>query len=102
MFLHPVAETCAELVNLVHQKGSYSYIIAASNSFGKNIIPRAAALLDVSPITDVIEVPDPRIFVRFFFLKSSLIPSYNMLDGCAILIHKVYLLFASVYLVHSE
>ena len=68
MFLHPLAETYAELVKLVHQKGTYSYILSASNSFGKNIFPRAAALLDVPPVTDVIEVVGPRIFVRSFSL----------------------------------
>ncbi|MQL94733.1 hypothetical protein Taro_027387 [Colocasia esculenta] len=63
--LHPLAEIWAELVKLVHQKRGYSYIIAASSSFGKNILPRAAALLDVSPITDVIGIPEPRLFIRW-------------------------------------
>lgn len=65
MLMHPLAETWAELVCLVQQKGSYSHILGASNSFGKNVLPRAAALLDVSPITDIIEISEPRIFVRF-------------------------------------
>ncbi|XP_078440882.1 electron transfer flavoprotein alpha [Wolffia australiana] len=72
MFLHPVAETYGELVKLVYQKGGYSYIIAASNSFGKNIMPRAAALLDVSPITDVIEVLGSKTFVRPIYAGNAL------------------------------
>ena len=71
MLTHPLAETWAELVHLVQQKGSYSYILAASNSFGKNVLPRAAALLDVSPITDIIEISEPRTFVRFTLLPIS-------------------------------
>jgi len=35
MLMHPLAETWAELVHLIQEKGSYSYIVAASNSFGK-------------------------------------------------------------------
>ena len=55
----PLAETWAELVHSVQQKGSYSYIVAASNSFGKNVLPWAATLLDVSPIIDIIEISEP-------------------------------------------
>nr|GMD58011.1 electron transfer flavoprotein subunit alpha, mitochondrial [Ipomoea batatas] len=62
-FSNPLAEPWAKLVHLVHQKGGYSHIISASSSFGKNILPRAAALLDVSPITDVTEISGPNLFV---------------------------------------
>nr|GMD53212.1 electron transfer flavoprotein subunit alpha, mitochondrial [Ipomoea batatas] len=58
-----ILEPWAKLVHLVHQKGGYSHIISASSSFGKNILPRAAALLDVSPITDVTEISGPNLFV---------------------------------------
>lgn len=61
---HPMAESWAEIVKMVQQKGSYSHIMAASTSFGKNILPRTAALLDVSPITDVVQISEPRLFVR--------------------------------------
>lgn len=65
-FERPTAEPLAELVRTVHQRGKYSHIVASSNSFGKNMLPRAAALLDVSPITDVIEIHEPQLFIRFF------------------------------------
>lgn len=63
-FKYPLAEPWARLVHLVQKKGSYSHIIAASGSFGKNILPRAAALLDVSPVTDVTEISGSHQFVR--------------------------------------
>lgn len=63
-FTYPLAEPWAKLVHVVVKKGNYSHIIAGSGSFGKNILPRAAALLDVSPITDVIEISGSNLFVR--------------------------------------
>jgi electron transfer flavoprotein alpha subunit len=35
----------------------YKYVLAASTTTGKNILPRVAALLDVSMITDTAEPP---------------------------------------------
>jgi electron transfer flavoprotein alpha subunit len=61
---HPLAEPWAELLHSVQQKGGYSHVIASSTSFGKNLLPRAAALLDVSPVTDVTAVKEPHVFVR--------------------------------------
>ncbi|KAF2285818.1 hypothetical protein GH714_008250 [Hevea brasiliensis] len=71
-FTHSLAEPWARLVHLVQQKGGYSHILAAANSFGKNILPRAAALLDVSPITDVIDISGSSQFVRPIYAGNAL------------------------------
>ncbi|KAE8773190.1 electron transfer flavoprotein subunit alpha, mitochondrial [Hordeum vulgare] len=64
VFAHPLAEPWAELLRSVQQKGGYSHVIASSTSFGKNLLPRAAALLDVSPIMEVTAICEQRVFVR--------------------------------------
>lgn len=59
---HMLAENIAPLV--VSVAASYSHILAPSNTFGKNFMPRVAALLDVAQVTDVIEVISQDTFKR--------------------------------------
>tara|TARA_B110000438_G_scaffold115013_1_gene112661 strand:+ start:509 stop:1462 length:954 start_codon:yes stop_codon:yes gene_type:complete len=42
----------------------YTHIIASANTFGKNFMPRVAALLDVSQISDIIKINSPEEFLR--------------------------------------
>ena len=44
--------------------GPYETVMAAATTTGKNIMPRVAALLDVQPISDIVEVVAPDTFVR--------------------------------------
>jgi len=43
---------------------SYTHIISSANTFGKNFMPRVAALLDISQVSDIIKVISPDTYVR--------------------------------------
>ena len=57
-----LAEPMAALV--VSLAGNYDTIVAPATSSGKNISPRVAALLDISQISEIIEVVSPDTFKR--------------------------------------
>lgn len=62
VYQHQFAENVGEL--LVSIAKQYTHILAPATTFGKNLIPRAAALLDVQPIADIQEVVDGQTFKR--------------------------------------
>ena len=57
-----LAENLTPLVVKLAEK--YTHIIASANTFGKNFMPRVAALLDTSQISDIIKVNGPDNFIR--------------------------------------
>lgn len=61
-FAHQLAENVAPLV--VELAGGYTHIIAPATTTGKNFLPRVAALLDVSMVSDITAVIDAKTFER--------------------------------------
>ena len=59
---HHLAENVAWLVKTL--AGEYSHILSPATTFGKNILPRVAALLDVAQISEIISVESPDTFRR--------------------------------------
>ncbi|MBB2203821.1 electron transfer flavoprotein subunit alpha/FixB family protein [Gluconacetobacter takamatsuzukensis] len=70
-FAHGLAEPLAAL--LVALAPDYDHILAAATAIGKSTLPRAAALLDVQLIPDVMEVKDAETFVRPIFAGNVLV-----------------------------
>ncbi len=61
-YAHALAENLAPLIAEIGDQ--YTHILAPSTTTGKNIIPRAAALLDVQAISDVIGIESADTFTR--------------------------------------
>ncbi|MDA9605847.1 electron transfer flavoprotein subunit alpha/FixB family protein, partial [Candidatus Pelagibacter sp.] len=57
-----LAENFAPLVVKISE--NYSHIVSSANTFGKNLMPRIAAHLDTSQVSDIIKVISPDTFLR--------------------------------------
>ena len=62
IYAHGLAEPMAAL--LVALAPGYSHLLAPASAGGKNVMPRAAALLDVQILSDISDVVDADTFVR--------------------------------------
>ncbi|MFM9889549.1 MAG: electron transfer flavoprotein subunit alpha/FixB family protein [Rickettsiales bacterium] len=70
LYAHPLAENLVPL--LVAQAGSYSHVLAAATSVGKDIMPRVAALLDTQQISEITSVVSADTFVRPIYAGNAL------------------------------
>ena len=69
-YAHGLAENVAPLI--VGMADSYSHIMAPATTYGKNIMPRVAALKDVAQISDIIKVVDADTFQRPIYAGNAL------------------------------
>jgi electron transfer flavoprotein alpha subunit len=65
-----LAESLAALVASI--ASGYSHIVVPATTFGKNVAPRIAALLDVAQISETVAVNSPDTFVRPIYAGTAL------------------------------
>lgn len=70
VYAHMLAEPTADLIASLAD--SYDTVIVPANAEGKDILPRVAGLLDMQPVSDVIEIIDASTFVRPIYAGSIL------------------------------
>jgi electron transfer flavoprotein alpha subunit len=65
-----LAENLAALIEPL--AAGYTHLVAPATGFGKNLMPRVAALLDVQQISDISAVESPDTFVRPIYAGNAL------------------------------
>ena len=63
-YQHPLAEVFAAPIVQLVTHSHYTHVVATATSFGKNLMPRIAALLDVAQLSDIISIESANTFKR--------------------------------------
>lgn len=60
-------------------KGGFTHVFVPASNHGKNFVPRAAAVMDASPLTDILSVIDEETFTRPLYAGNA-IATFKMTD----------------------
>lgn len=81
-FEHQLAENLSQLI--VSLASSHNVLMAPSSTFGKNLMPRVAALLDVAQLSDVSRIVSEDVFEHPVYAGNA-IETVKMLDSKKVL-----------------
>lgn len=88
IFLNDLDDTkrCAEHLSqiIANNMSDKDYLLALANTFGKDVLPRVSAMLDVQMVSDVIEIIDEKTFKRPIYAGNA-IETLECLDDKKIL-----------------
>ncbi|XP_013784500.1 electron transfer flavoprotein subunit alpha, mitochondrial-like [Limulus polyphemus] len=65
-------ERVTSLVLACQKQFNFTHIFAGADAFGKSLIPRIGAKLDVSPISDILDIKSPDTFVRAIYAGNAI------------------------------
>jgi electron transfer flavoprotein alpha subunit len=70
---YPLAAVLAPQFAALAKGGGYSHVLAPSTTFGKDLLPRVAALLDVPAVSDIMAVESPTRFRRPIYAGNAIV-----------------------------
>ena len=59
---------------------NYTHILIASDSFGKNLLPRVAGILEIGQISEVVSIISPNVFKKFIYAGNVLVEIESLED----------------------
>lgn len=71
-YAHSLPENLSNLLLNLQKQHNFSHILGPSSAFGKNVLPRLAAQLDVAPISDILQIVSDDTFVRAIYAGNAI------------------------------